>query len=74
MVKPGVYEHYKGKRYRVIGIALMEHTEEPVVVYEALYDNDRSHYWVRSAAEFTEDVIVRGELVPRYKFISEDGT
>ncbi len=74
MIRLGIYEHYKGKQYRVIGVALMEATEEPVVIYEALYENALSRLWVRSLDEFTEEVMFRGELKPRFKFIAEHGT
>jgi len=36
-VKPGIYRHYKGKDYEVVGIATHTETEQPHVVYRALY-------------------------------------
>ena len=69
MVEVGIYEHYKGFRYRVIGIGLYEATEEPVVIYEALYENDKSKLWVRPVDSFEETVEVNGEVVPRFKRI-----
>ncbi len=38
-IDKGVYEHYKGKRYEVIGVALHSETLEPVVVYKPLYES-----------------------------------
>lgn len=69
MVKLGIYEHFKGKRYRVIGVAKHSETLEDVVVYQKLYD-DRG-LWVRPLAMFLEDVEVEGKRVPRFTFISE---
>ncbi len=70
MIQPGIYEHFKGNRYRVIGHGLYEPNEEPVVVYEALYDNEKSKLWVRPVASFVAQVIVDGELQPRFRLIS----
>ena len=44
-VKPGVYRHFKGKCYEVICIA--EHTEtgEKLVIYKAMYGEQK--LWVR---------------------------
>lgn len=33
---PGIWQHYKGRIYRVIGIASHSETEELMVVYESL--------------------------------------
>lgn len=66
-VEPGIYEHYKGGRYEVIGIGLIEATEEPAVIYKALYENSLSEYWIRSVPSFLETVEVDGKTVPRFK-------
>ena len=52
--KPGLYRHYKGNDYRVIGLARHSETREPLVVYQALY-GERG-LWVRPAAMFIEKV------------------
>ncbi|HEX3095710.1 MAG TPA: DUF1653 domain-containing protein [Patescibacteria group bacterium] len=71
MVKPGIYEHYKGGEYEVIAEGLIESTEEPAVIYKALYAHPKSLYWVRSVTSFEEQVEWGGETVPRFKFIKE---
>ena len=67
--KPGLYRHYKGNEYRVVGLARHSETLEPLVVYEALY-GERGR-WVRPAAMFTETVTVDGIRVPRFGRIGE---
>lgn len=49
-VKPGIYRHYKGGLYEVVGTARHSETEEPLVVYRALYGD--YGLWVRPAALF----------------------
>ena len=61
---PGLYRHYKGGEYRVIGTARHSETDELLVVYRCLYDNDS--LWVRPLAMFMETVIVAGQEVPRF--------
>lgn len=58
----GIYRHYKGQRYRVLGMAQHSETLEPLVVYQALYGNHG--LWVRPAAMFCETVELDGEQVP----------
>ena len=55
MIKPGIYKHYKGELYRVhFGDVKRAHTLEPMVVYECLYDNPASKFFVRPLSEFQE--------------------
>lgn len=68
-IKPGIYKHYKGKKYRVIGIAKHSETLEDLVVYEALYENEMSRLWVRPVDMFGESVEVKGERIKRFKWI-----
>ncbi len=65
--KPGLYRHYKGKDYRVIGVARHSETEEVLVVYQALY-GERG-LWVRPAAMFNETVDIGGKQVPRFAYV-----
>ncbi len=68
-VTPGIYEHYKGKRYRVLGVAKHSETLEDVVVYECLYENEKSKLWVRPLAMFNENVEVDGVVKPRFRLV-----
>ena len=65
----GIYEHYKGNRYEVIGIAKHSETLEEMVVYKALYGEGL--VWVRPLKMFTEEVEVNGEMIQRYKLVKE---
>ncbi len=67
--RPGLYRHYKGNDYRVVGLARHSETLEPLVVYQALY-GERG-LWVRPAAMFVETVLVEGKRVPRFARIGE---
>jgi hypothetical protein len=71
-VMPGIYQHYKGNRYRVICEAKHSETLDEFVVYEALYDNTESKIWVRPKKMFLEEVEVEGQKIPRFTFISEN--
>ena len=38
----GVYQHYKGNKYLVLGVAKHSETLEDLVVYVSLYENPTS--------------------------------
>jgi len=69
-LQPGLYRHYKGPEYRVIGVARHSETEEEMVVYQALYGE--FGFWVRPLSLFCETVDVDGEQVPRFALIRAD--
>jgi len=71
MIKPGIYQHNKGNKYKVIGIGKHSETLEEFVIYEALYNNPEGKLWIRPIKMFEESVIVNGVPEPRFKFISE---
>jgi hypothetical protein len=61
---PGLYKHYKGLMYEVLGTARHSETLEPMTLYRALY-GERG-LWVRPAAMFAEDVTIDGVCQPRF--------
>ena len=68
LVIGGLYEHYKGKPYRVLGVVRHSETLEELVYYECLYDNPDGKFWVRPRAMFEEDVLVNGMTQPRFSY------
>lgn len=70
MIEPGIYQHYKGNRYEVIGVGRDTETEEQVVIYRPLYESD-TPYWVRPYKMFVESITIDGISIPRFKKIDE---
>jgi hypothetical protein len=68
MIEPGIYEHYKGNRYEVIGMAKHSESLEDLVVYRALYGDHG--LWVRPAVMFAEDVVIDGVTKPRFRRVA----
>ena len=67
--KPGLYRHYKGGEYRVLGLARHSETLEPLVAYRALYGE--GGLWVRPAAMFLETVATGAGRVPRFARVGD---
>ena len=68
----GKYKHYKGKEYKVIGIATHSETLEEMVIYEALYeieDKGFNSLWVRPKKMFEEQIEHNGTMVNRFQHI-----
>ena len=48
------YRHYKGNEYIVLDIATHSETEEEMVVYKALYGDEK--VWVRPASMWNDEI------------------
>lgn len=66
-IRPGIYRHFKGGMYEVIGVARHSETREDMVVYRALY-GERG-LWVRPAAMWNEIVEHDGVIQPRFAYV-----
>ena len=66
---PGLYEHYKGMRYEVLGTARHSETLAPMTVYRALYGDQG--LWVRPSAMFLEAINIDGVGRKRFQSIEE---
>lgn len=65
----GLYKHYKGNLYEVIGIARHSETLEELVVYKATYQEEGENLWVRLLAMFLETVVIDGVERKRFEKI-----
>jgi len=68
----GLYRHYKGGQYEVVGTARHSETLEPMTVYRALYGTHG--LWVRPASMFNEQVLIDGVIQTRFVKINEAST
>ena len=68
-LKTGKYRHFKGMEYEVLGIARHSETEEPMVVYRALYGE--GGLWVRPLSMWEELVDRDGYHGPRFFYVGE---
>lgn len=68
-IRKGLYQHFKGKQYEVVDVAVHSETLEPMVVYKSLYAGQypAGTLWVRPLAMFQEQVTHNGERMPRFK-------
>lgn len=74
VLKPGIYQHYKGHLYELVGIAHHSENLEELVVYRGLYEDKKfgkNPIWVRPISLFTDEVMVNGQKVPRFRFVKE---
>ncbi|OUY06043.1 DUF1653 domain-containing protein [Acinetobacter populi] len=70
-IQKGLYRHYKGQLYQVLGVARHSETEELMVVYQCLYGEYQ--LWLRPFDMFRENVTLdNGNVVPRFEFLQEN--
>ncbi len=66
-LEKGIYKHYKGNLYEVLGVAQHSETLEHLVVYKTLYGDFST--WVRPLDMFQESMEKDGEQVARFEFV-----
>ena len=69
-MKKGIYRHFKGNEYEVLGVAKHSETLEEMVVYKALYGD--GGIWVRPLKMWDEEVEYNGKTVKRFEFKEKD--
>ncbi len=73
ILKPGIYKHFKGKYYRVLGVSRnSENEHEERVVYESLYEHEKYGFgqlWDRPKKMFEETIERDGKRMKRYEFV-----
>jgi len=69
----GVYRHYKGQHYLVLGVAKHSETEEDFVVYVRLYARTGGPFWIRPLANFTSQVPgPKGRRIKRFTHVGAE--
>ena len=65
----GLYKHYKGNIYEVVGIARHSESLEELIVYKATYQKEGENLWVRPLTMFMETVMIDGVEKKRFEKI-----
>ncbi len=68
-IETGLYRHYKGAEYEVLGLVTHSESEEQLVVYRALYGD--FGLWVRPLDMFIEKVSKDGLDIARFQLVKQ---
>lgn len=60
----GIYQHYKGGLYEVLHVAKHSETQEELVIYKSISDDQ---IWARPKPTFLESVMHSDLYIPRFK-------
>lgn len=68
----GIFEHYKGKRYKLLYVADHTETREKLVIYQQLYENEYpyGYVWCRPYDMFYGEVVYDNKTVKRFTQMS----
>lgn len=67
--RPGLYRHYKGGMYQVLGLVRHSESLDIMVLYRALYG--AQGLWVRPRRMFLETVLIDDVVQARFAWVSE---
>lgn len=63
----GIYRHFKGGLYKVLGLVTHSETEETLVLYHPL--DTPENLWVRPKAMFEGEKQLDGKKVKRFSYV-----
>ena len=69
MIKLGIYRHFKGNNYEVLGTVTHSESLEELVLYRPLYGEGK--LWVRPVAMWEETITREEKTFKRFEFIAE---
>lgn len=64
MPKPGMYRHFKGGLYLVLGYGTHSETLKPMVIYKHVGEE---RLWVRPLHEWNKPAFYKGQKVKRFR-------
>ena len=67
LIPLGLYRHYKGNEYEVIGFSKHSETLEEMVIYKALYGDGGT--WVRPLSMWENPIVIDGKTVKRFEYV-----
>lgn len=73
-IKIGLYRHFKGDTYEVLGVARHSETLEELVIYQGSYYHEEfgnNPIFVRPLSDFLEKKDIDGKKVNRFEFIED---
>ncbi len=73
-IPSGLYRHFKGGKYKTVGVTFRKKTSEMLIVYEQLYDSEtypKGTLWARPINDFFGKKEIDGKEVPRFEYIGE---
>ena len=69
LIELGLYRHYKGNQYEVIGFSKHSETLEDMIIYKALYGEYGT--WVRPLSMWEEIIEIDNKKVKRFEYIGD---
>ena len=66
----GIYRHYKGNQYEVIGLAKCSESLTDLVIYKALYGEGGT--WVRPLSMWNNLIEIEGKTVKRFELVGDE--
>jgi len=68
----GIYRHYKGNEYEVIGFSKHSESLEDMVIYKALYGD--GGIWVRPLSMWENPIEIDGDTVKRFEYVGSSNS